>query len=266
MSAKRKGISQKVRFEVFKRDSFKCQYCGRSAPDVVLRADHIEPHSKGGSDDITNLITACFDCNSGKGAVRLSDQNLLDKTREQLAELQERRNQLEAMMEWRKGLVNARNDAAGMIASILSDASPGHCVNDIGLKCLRRWITEFSFEEVLDAAQIAADHYFKKDAHGNLLKESWELGFSKVPGICRMARLDKEQPNSKEIYYIRGIVRNRHSLDNYKGNIALNLIRNAHSDGVDLGQLRLAALESRSFFGFETKVLNLVSAARGENA
>lgn len=42
--SKRKGLSPKVRFEVFKRDSFKCQYCGRSAPDVMLRADHIEPH------------------------------------------------------------------------------------------------------------------------------------------------------------------------------------------------------------------------------
>jgi len=31
--AKRKSLSKKVRFEVFKRDSFQCQYCGASAPD-----------------------------------------------------------------------------------------------------------------------------------------------------------------------------------------------------------------------------------------
>lgn len=31
---KRKAISKRVRFEVFKRDSFKCQYCGKCAPDV----------------------------------------------------------------------------------------------------------------------------------------------------------------------------------------------------------------------------------------
>lgn len=46
---KRKAISQTLRFEVFKRDLFTCQYCGKRAPDVVLEVDHIKPVSKGGS-------------------------------------------------------------------------------------------------------------------------------------------------------------------------------------------------------------------------
>jgi 5-methylcytosine-specific restriction endonuclease McrA len=45
---KRKGLSQTIRFEVFKRDAFKCQYCGKSAPEVTLEVDHIIPVSKGG--------------------------------------------------------------------------------------------------------------------------------------------------------------------------------------------------------------------------
>jgi 5-methylcytosine-specific restriction endonuclease McrA len=40
------AISRKIRFEIFKRDSFKCQYCGRSAPEIVLNVDHINPVSK----------------------------------------------------------------------------------------------------------------------------------------------------------------------------------------------------------------------------
>ena len=64
--AKRKNLSKSVRFEVFKRDSFTCQYCGKSAPDVVLEVDHIIPVSKGGDNDISNLITSCFECNRGK--------------------------------------------------------------------------------------------------------------------------------------------------------------------------------------------------------
>lgn len=43
---KRKSLSKKTRFEVFKRDSFTCQYCGRSAPEVVLQVDHIKPVAK----------------------------------------------------------------------------------------------------------------------------------------------------------------------------------------------------------------------------
>ncbi|MCK4795228.1 MAG: HNH endonuclease [Desulfobacteraceae bacterium] len=52
MTTKRKAISKKLRFEVFKRDSFTCQYCGRKSPDVLLEIDHIKPVSKEGKNDI----------------------------------------------------------------------------------------------------------------------------------------------------------------------------------------------------------------------
>jgi len=53
---------------IFKRDNFKCQYCGRSQQEgAVLEIDHIIPKSKGGTDDIDNLITSCRECNRGKG-------------------------------------------------------------------------------------------------------------------------------------------------------------------------------------------------------
>jgi len=44
----RKELSKSIRFEIFKRDSFKCQYCGRMAPEVVLHVDHIKPVAEGG--------------------------------------------------------------------------------------------------------------------------------------------------------------------------------------------------------------------------
>jgi hypothetical protein len=53
----RKAVSKRIRFELFKRDSFTCQYCGRKAPAVLLEADHIEPAAKGGGNNILNLIT-----------------------------------------------------------------------------------------------------------------------------------------------------------------------------------------------------------------
>lgn len=60
------SLSKRVRFEVFKRDLFTCQYCGRRPPDVVLEVDHVIARAEGGSDDPDNLCTSCFDCNRGK--------------------------------------------------------------------------------------------------------------------------------------------------------------------------------------------------------
>lgn len=84
----------KIRFEVFKRDGFTCQYCGRKTPDVVLEADHIIPVSEGGTDDIENLVTACFDCNRGKGARLLDDRAPVPDLVEQTEFIREREAQL----------------------------------------------------------------------------------------------------------------------------------------------------------------------------
>lgn len=65
--------SLKLRFEVFKKDDYKCRICGVSAKDegVKLEVDHKIPKAKGGTDHISNLWTLCFKCNRGKGVSKL---------------------------------------------------------------------------------------------------------------------------------------------------------------------------------------------------
>jgi hypothetical protein len=60
-----------MRFEVLRRDNFRCFYCGRRPPEVVLHADHVVPWRAGGPTTLENLHAACSDCNYGKGARRL---------------------------------------------------------------------------------------------------------------------------------------------------------------------------------------------------
>jgi len=92
--AKRKNLSKGLRFEVFKRDGFTCQYCGQKPTDVVLQVDHIVPVAAGGDNDINNLVTACEACNQGKKAKRLDisprpDADLVWlEMQQELAELQ----------------------------------------------------------------------------------------------------------------------------------------------------------------------------------
>lgn len=66
------AVSKRTRFEVFKRDGFSCQYCGRTPPTVTLEVDHIIAIANGGEDRRDNLISACFDCNRGKSDVPLA--------------------------------------------------------------------------------------------------------------------------------------------------------------------------------------------------
>lgn len=65
-------ITLRLRFAVLDRDGFTCRYCGRSAPDVALHVDHVHPLSKGGKATLDNLVTACRECNLGKGSRLLS--------------------------------------------------------------------------------------------------------------------------------------------------------------------------------------------------
>ncbi len=63
-------IPLRARYRILKRDNFKCVICGRSPANSVgleLHIDHIEPWSKGGSNEEHNLRSLCSDCNLGKG-------------------------------------------------------------------------------------------------------------------------------------------------------------------------------------------------------
>ena len=56
---------------LFARDRYRCQYCGRSTielkPRQSLTRDHLIPLSRGGTNEWTNVVTACSPCNTRKG-------------------------------------------------------------------------------------------------------------------------------------------------------------------------------------------------------
>lgn len=72
------AVSKRLRYEVLRRDNHTCRYCGASAPDVHLTVDHVLPVALGGTDEATNLVAACADCNSGKSSSN-PDQPLVDQ-------------------------------------------------------------------------------------------------------------------------------------------------------------------------------------------
>lgn len=60
-------MNESLRYDVFKRDGFRCCICGATAQDgAKLHVDHIIPVSKGGKTVMSNLQTLCDRCNRGK--------------------------------------------------------------------------------------------------------------------------------------------------------------------------------------------------------
>ncbi len=153
--AKRVGLSKKVRFEVFKRDSFTCQYCGAHPPATILHVDHIRPVAEGGTNEIDNLITACQPCNSGKGAIPL--EAVPDSLTKRKAAIEEREEQIRGYNE-----VMERRAARleGETWEVAETLSPGAVSEDKGfprtdLISIRRFIEKLGFYEVNEAAEIA---------------------------------------------------------------------------------------------------------------
>lgn len=249
----RKSVGKTLRFEVLKRDSFKCQYCGATAPEVVLHVDHIEAVANGGSNDITNLITACDGCNLGKSDRALDDNAAIRKSRNQLEELQERREQLEMMMEWRKGLRDLHDETVQNLSDYWTAYTKGFCVTDKGREALAKLSRTFSINEICAAMDTAAHVYLKTDGKGDPVAESVGAAFHKIGGICRTTRQAKDDPEIMDLLYIRGILRKR--IPGYfNAGKAMELLRDARSWGVSVIALRGIAVGVRNWSDFRGKV------------
>jgi hypothetical protein len=237
--AERKPISKKLRFEVFKRDSFTCQYCGKKAPDVLLVIDHIRPISNGGTNDILNLITACQGCNSGKSNRVLSDQSVIEKQRRQLQELQERKEQIEMMFEWQKELINLDEQTCDMLAGYWGELVQPYNLTEHGRTTLKQYIRKFGIDETMIAMKIATETYLQLDKQGIPTQDSVNEAWQKVGGICFNRKRDRESPHMSQIYRLLGIMEK--SLSYVKWNMAMQLLHRAIKLGADIDDLEVLA-------------------------
>jgi len=110
------AVRKSVRFEVFKRDGFRCRYCGSGPMGEPLTIDHVLPKSKGGGDGAANLVTACWSCNSGKSNTLLSETKLAKAIPAKA--LKEQARQLRAMLAAQQEVQEARDDIAEWYADL----------------------------------------------------------------------------------------------------------------------------------------------------
>jgi hypothetical protein len=256
---KRKTISKAVRFEVLKRDKFQCQYCGAVAPKVLLEVDHITPVAKNGDNDVINLITGCFDCNRGKRDKLLSDDTKIIKQRDQLAQLQERREQLEMMMEWYNELKNLDGYTTDKLKIYWENLARGTCVTENEISTLRKWIKEFEFEEILRAMDISSSQYLKWD-NNKIISSSCTIAFSKIGGILFINKKLKENPDFKDILHIKNILKSK--LGYYNEYDANKILEYAISIQIPIRDLKSIAYNARNWNDFFYDVQEMVDAKK----
>lgn len=152
------AISKTIRFEVFKRDGFKCSYCGKAPPTVILEVDHIQPKSKKGKDDINNLLTACFDCNRGKKNILLDKAP--PKLKENLDVLKEQEQQLREYRKFIKKIERRFQKDIEDINFIYSEYFGGWEFSDNFKKfSLKRFLQLLPKHQIIEALQIAYNKY-----------------------------------------------------------------------------------------------------------
>lgn len=194
----RKSTGKKQRFRIFNRDGFRCRYCGRTSAEVILHADHIVSVSEGGGNDDSNLVTACSDCNLGKGKNRLvkgvvppigpldtlmQEQELreLERYQEVLNDVRDKRNSIA----W--DMMRHCHMLAGDCCEVEEKDGELHAIN-ASLASLRSLITkDVSPSEIM----YAMDETFSRKQYwgGNQSYKAWRYFFAIIRNITN----DKER-------------------------------------------------------------------------
>ena len=258
---KRKGLSKKTRFEVFKRDSFTCQYCGKASPSAILVIDHIHPVSKGGNEtDILNLITSCEECNSGKGDRLIADGSALERQVFQLQEINARREQLELLLQWKEELESLSQKSFQVILDAWEKSVHPWMVTEQEKKIFNKLLNKHGLEKLLNAIQSSCDAYLKHDGEGRALKESVELAFEKITLFLKLQTLPVQL---RAFYYIRGILKNRLPFINWS--LSLELMQEAHSAGISIDAMKHLALTVEDWWDFSATMIDRIDEANSKN-
>ena len=178
----RKAISVKLRFEVFKRDNFTCQYCGRKSPDVILHVDHIDPVKNGGDNNIINLITSCADCNFGKKHYLLTDNTVLEKQKKEIKELTKKRKELEILVKEREKVRDFGSAELNEAVKHYNSKFIDNHISYVDTQTLKRIVKKFGLVAVLNTIDDVNYTYLY-----------WQLKSAEEKSVLNLYNIIKEQ-------------------------------------------------------------------------
>lgn len=193
-------ISKKLTVEVFKRDGFRCLYCGRTPPEIVLEVIHIEPVSIGEKEDINNLFTSCSDCNKGKDD---SNNNVIPiKINENLKVMKEKEEQIREYRKFIHKVEKRIQKDIDEIEKVFSNTYENTTFTEkFKRNTIRRFLEHLPLHEILGAMNIACSRIY--DSPESTVKYFCGICWNKINGIKpekQIPKIWKELSN----YYSRG--------------------------------------------------------------
>jgi hypothetical protein len=160
-----------------------------------------------------------------------------------LAELNERREQLEMMVQWREGLHSITDHAVSKLEDLFQQLT-GRMFSDYGRKKVKGWLRRYEFAELYEAMEDAAHTYWKDPEAEEDQSEQASKVFNYTPGIIAARKRNAHKPWMKDLYYARAIIRNRHYCNEQK---AIELLEEAYDAGIHVEELKEHAKQSRSW-------------------
>lgn len=113
------------------------------------------------------------------------------------------------MLEWKQGLLKLKESEVESIAEYWQKVT-NYSLTESGKRILASWLKKYSVQQVLDAMEKSTVQYLRFDiGKAQYTIESVTESFEKIPRIIVADKIYQQKPWLQEIFYIRGILKNR---------------------------------------------------------
>lgn len=177
MKVSREKVTKSVRFEVFKRDGFRCVYCGADPSMCVLQVDHVVAVANGGLNEPDNLVTACGTCNLGKSDTPLDRHQAKARGDLDPDAALDHAEQMRAFLQSQRAKADAQKQLIDELADFWADNDGGFYPADFDTR-MPGLLREFGYDGMRRAIEIALGYRGKRTI------QKWKLMY----GVLRRWR------------------------------------------------------------------------------
>jgi transcriptional regulator with XRE-family HTH domain len=149
------------------------------------------------------------------------------------AEMNATREEVNAEFRKRAEIRQQLDQTLTQLAGYWEEQAPGWRLTQADKKDLEKWLGSYSLSEILAAMDKCALQYLQLLPNGLCTTDSAGFAFKKIPAVCRV---NQSEPWERDLYFIRGSVRNRMSyFDDRRG---MQLLKAAYAAGASIERIR----------------------------